>query len=223
MTPFSLPQADPLRRLIRFSLAILAVCGLSTLSSEASLIVDPGEPPGDDRAFGGTAGFEFTVDSAGLIVTELGAWDDGVDGFIDDVTVGLWDTAATPNLLASVTLSAGTSGTLNDQTRFLALAPGDEVALVQGNSYVLAANFGSDNFKDDAPSGSAATYLSSDFTFDQARFDIGSGLNFPGSTTGDDEFFGANMVTVIPEPSTGIALGLLFVFAAFCRRRRRRE
>lgn len=183
-----------------------------TLPAHAATIVGVGEPPGDDRGFNGTVGFEFTVNTANLTVTELGAWDEDSNGFTDSVIVGLWDTAATPNLLASVTLPAGMSGTLDDQTRFLALGSGNEVDLIQGDSYVLAANFDSDTLKDNAPSGSAATYFSSDFTFEQARWEGGSGLNFPTNTTGDDEFFGANM-TVVPEPSTTLlmlgSLGLL--------------
>jgi hypothetical protein len=199
------------------SLSLLLTASFTSLN--AITIVGPGEPPGDDRAFAGTAGFTFTVDSA-YTVTELGAWDKGEDGFTGDVTVGLWADDATPTLLASVTFDTNNTGTLVDQTRFLALGAGNEVALAPSTDYVLAAYFASGpTFKDDAPAGSVDTYFTSGFNFGEGRFNTtNTGLNFPSSDTGGEEFFAANM-TLIPEPAASAlilaALGLLMI-----RRRR---
>jgi len=201
-------------RSLSFSL-LFAFTAFFVFQAGAATVVGVNEPPGDDRDFTGTVGFTFDVDTAGLTVTELGAWDQDADGFANDVIVGLWDDLG--NELARVTLS-GTNGALDGETRFLALGSGNEVNLVQGDTYVLGARYvAGDTFKDDAPAGSVSSYFSSDFTFGQARFLSGMAFGYPTSATGDEEFFGANM-RVVPEPATALLLVVGLGMLSFLRR-----
>lgn len=91
---------------------------------------------GQFAQFGQTVGSRFTVGPADLTVTALGEWDWQADGLPSPILVGLWD-AGTGELLASVTVPAGTAGALrNTDFRFVDLAA--PVVLQSGRTYTLA-------------------------------------------------------------------------------------
>jgi len=85
-------------------------------------------------------GFDFTVGSQSLLVSDLGMFDFNGDGLANSHTIRLWD--ANSNLLAAVTMPAGTGAVLLNGFRYEPLT--NEVMLVAGRKYILGTSFGSD-------------------------------------------------------------------------------
>jgi hypothetical protein len=145
-----------------------------------------------------TLGYSFRADKD-LIVSALGAYDFGQDGFTTDHQVGLWD--ASGILLASVVVRS--SDQLVDRFRYSEI---DGVRLVAGATYMLGASdygFG-DGYLLDADVGSmnGITYLNSNYL-------EGFGLLRPTKVGFAGGYFGANMLTgavnavsAVPEPSS---------------------
>ena len=171
--------------------------------------------------FGGTIGYSFTVDTAGLTVTALGVYDApgndttanvGTvgDGLEDVAPVTLYSEDGT-TILASVTVPVGTGGTLIDGFRYVDL--GTAVSLTAGETYVLAmgVDSGGNGFLNRSTVGGTddATF-SSDFTYDAEWYTTSggsSGTAFPTSSSGWAAFAGPNL-QYIPEPASCVLLGL---------------
>jgi hypothetical protein len=75
-------------------------------------------------------GWSFTANTD-VQVGALGMWDEGGDGFVEDVNVGLWTDSGTLLGLATV----GSTDGLDAGFRFAAITP---VLLTGGNSYTVA-------------------------------------------------------------------------------------
>lgn len=81
---------------------------------------------------GRTGGYRFAV-SQDMVVTALGHWDRDLDGIEEDRPMGLW--TAGGDLLALVTMPAGTDTTLIDRFRYYQLS--HPVFLSAGQNYVI--------------------------------------------------------------------------------------
>jgi hypothetical protein len=185
------------------------------------LVLNPDDPLGGVHGAGNyvrTVGYEFTVGSSPLSSLSLGIRDWGGDGIVDYHDIGLWD--ANQNLLASVTITPGTS---SNGWRFLSLT--SPVMLNAGENYILGASYG-DSVDEIGISrtweGANPTYNSA-VTFDTVRFDDSlTGLTFPTMLEypvylGE---FGPNMeFEIVPEPSSRLLLlfGFIFIVAHKCR------
>jgi hypothetical protein len=134
-----------------------------------------------------------------MIVSALGAYDFGQDGFTTNHQVGLWD--ASGALLASVLVKS--SDTLVDRFRYAGIS---NLQLAAGNTYMLGAadyGFGDGYLLDaDVASIDGITYLNSNYL-------EGFGLQRPTKLGAPGGYFGPNMITnqvnavaAVPEPAT---------------------
>jgi hypothetical protein len=146
-----------------------------------------------------TLGFEFTV-ASNMSITALGVYDSGQDGLNGRVPVGLWDTSG--NLLASAVVPAGTSGTLVNDFRFVAISP---YALTAGTDYVIGAYAASDLATSFNTGQGGAGSANPSVTIIQDRFsNFNSAFSFPDTSNdfAGGAWLGANFATDVPEPST---------------------
>jgi len=146
-----------------------------------------------------TLGYTFRADEE-MIVSALGAYDFGQDGFTISHQIGLWDAGGT--LLASTVVEG--SDALVDRFRYSDIA---HVRLAAGGTYMLgAADYGfGDGYLLDASVASApgVTYLNSNYL-------EGFGLQRPTKLGAPGGYFGPNMIAnsaasmtgAVPEPST---------------------
>ena len=84
-------------------------------------------------------GFDFTVGSQSLLVSDLGMFDFNGDGLANFHAVRLWDMNS--NLLANITIPAGTDALLLNDFRYEPLT--NEVMLAAGGKYILGVSFAS--------------------------------------------------------------------------------
>lgn len=136
-------------------------------------------------------GFQFTTGATQSLVTALGAFDFGGDGFAQSHEVGIWSLGGT--LLASTTVNSSdvfeAVGSAGDGFRYAAISP---LVLDANTSYVVAAaNFGvGDAFSFDASNGT----MLPGFTYNLARYLQTSALEFPTDFSSSPfGYFGANL------------------------------
>ncbi len=157
-----------------------------------------------------TLGFVFTANSS-FEVDSLGWLDATGAGFSSQHTVGLFDSTGT--LLASTTLSSGTSDPLSDGFRYSSIAP---ITLIAGNEYTLAGTSGGplDSWTvNDDVSGFAVDPA---FTIGQnaALFSYGSELVDPDSHFSDYQVYsgpnleGQESTFATPEPASFLLVAL---------------
>ena len=114
----------------RIAAAAVAACSLAggALAGPAFEFSNPQAGCGASNV----EGFEFEL-IAGVTVSALGGWDYALDGLQHAMPVGLYDGSC--QLVASVTVPAGTEGTLVGQFRYVPIAPID----LSPGSYRMAA------------------------------------------------------------------------------------
>jgi hypothetical protein len=165
-------------------------------------------------------GWVFSVNTP-ITVTSLGVYDQaGDDGLSVSHDVGIF-LQSNQSLLVSVTVPAGTAGTLIDGFRFESVSP---VALASG-TYVIAMTMPDGNA--DLQFIYASSFsTASEITYVNSVFDASASLAFPHPAYDGDYspgLFGPNFTfddSTVPEPSTYSALGLgLAALLAFARRR----
>jgi hypothetical protein len=170
-------------------------------------------------------GWIFTVNTP-ITVTALGVYDYTGNGLSISHDVGIFDQSS-QSLLGSMTVPAGTAGTLINGFRYESVTP---FALTQGDNYVIVMTMPAFNADHQSASDTSVT-TASQITWVNSAFDVGSSLAFPnpgnnGSFTegmfGPDFTFETTSVT--PEPAygvLGIGLTALLGFGFGIVRRRR--
>jgi len=218
-----------MKKLVLAAAAALVMSGASALTVYNTAGV--GGVGGNDgnQNFGEMLGLDFTVNVAGLLVTELGAFNDDLDGINTNITVGLYNLTTNSVVIAPVSFNgAGGNATYLFQTL---AAP---VALTQGHKYSVQAfgynstdeNFntnvsGLNNFSNHQVTtpvtfnGGAGWLTNNDSRYDGLTMGIGKEF-FHSSTFGA----GTLVVTQVPEPGA-LALMLAGLAAVgFVARRR---
>jgi hypothetical protein len=197
---------------LKYIAVALALASVTPLCRANSIISNPGPGLVTTAINPTTAGFDFTVGSTALQVTALGLWDQNRNGFTNAHDIGLWDNSG--NLLAQVSVSAGTTNQLVGDFRYVSLAT--PVVLNAGATYVLGATFRNadldrviSNF-----SGNQATFDPSVLPGNYRQIVGSSSLLFPNQNIQPGSAVGANAIfSTVPEGGPGI-LPIAFLFGA---------
>ena len=205
-------------------LALPALAGPAvTINSDANSVYNSGTGPY-------VLGWQFSI-TAPLQVTSLGFWDYLGDGFRapngnPSEDVGIWDTAQTPNLLVSISVSSTDplTNVLADGSGFRFASLGSVLTLQPGTYIIGGTNHNTESY---------LSYPASDVTYDPAvtwisgMYAYSDGLTVPNIAGGGTPagWFGANFETGAPEPGTITFLllgsGLLALLARRARSRSR--
>ena len=159
-----------------------------------------------------TVGTPFRVGATPANITALGFFDYTGAGLKVDHQVGIYDLSH--QLLASVTIPAGSGATYHDGTRWVNLATA--LPLAANTGYMLAATMPT---RKDSAWGCVASEVSLNPEFALAgtgyTLAFGSSLAYPDSVYGNTVYlFGANMMASVPEPSQWAAMGLTLLGVA---------
>jgi hypothetical protein len=171
-------------------------------SSGSSMLYGPAGPR--------TMGWVFTP-TADVVVSALGFFDEGGDGFAESHTVGLFE-SNTQTLLRSVTLAAGTSesmlstlgvtGFLAGHSRGVGIS---SILLSAGQTYVLAGTVSTDIYF----LGSSQFNVNPRIGYTADVTITGSDLQYPTTNLGFRGQYGAVLAfDGVPEPSSGVLLGM---------------
>ena len=192
----------------------LLLGGLVTSSAQASPLLTSVSVPYKDGLrtdSSNCSGYQFVLNTP-VIVTDLGAWDNGADGFTGTVRVQLWTDNGATNL-ADLTLP-GTGGTLDSNNyRYFPLTT--PVALAAG-TYRLGATFSGATL--DAFWNLGSVTHSPEITSTLAAWGTNNAAPLNGSGASNDAYTGANLIWAVPEPTS---LGLLGLTGLALMRRRR--
>lgn len=146
-----------------------------------------------------TLGYNFTVNSNSINITNLGFWDMNNDGFVSSHQIGIWDTSG--HLLTSTTLATGSGATLLNGFRYASLSTA--LLLNANTTYVIGGNIGSDGYVQN----SSVTNLGTAVSFGISRLNnSATGFLFPntGFPADTGAYFGPNFqytVSAVPVPA----------------------
>lgn len=150
-----------------------------------------------------TLGWVFTTNHS-IKVTQLGLFDDSLNGLVDSYQIGIFDAAG--NLLGSTTIANGTTDPLINQFRYAPLA--SAITVAAGQQYEIGALVLTG---DDPPvfPGNAMNFSANPaINFVESSFALGGTLSAPlNSVTTQPGYFGPNFTFVTPEPGTLVLIG----------------
>ena len=206
-------------RALNLVFSCVAASALMSLSLASTLFTSAGGGSlrnGDDF----TLGTSFTVNAAGIIVTNLGVYDVG-GAFGSDHQVALWDHSAGDTQVASATvLASSTNAGTPAGFIYVAISP---VALVSGHVYYLGAFYPSATFGsggDQLLDHDGAPGTDPNFGSFSARFDTSGAFAEPTGGASGTAYIGPNFqFTVAPEPAAvGLTCAGLLGLLALARR-----
>jgi len=162
-----------------------------------------------------TSGASFTVGSQPILVTALGIYDDQLDGFGASYRVGVWGSGG---LVVSALVPAGTSATLQDNFRYVSIAP---LQLSANTTYRIGSNVGlNDAFPFDLIGLEGSASIGSAFSGADPQMFSGYNTGFADPALihpSSQNLWSANLQYVaVPEP-TSLALILTGAVAVFSR------
>lgn len=170
-----------------------------------------------NQGWTGPLGMDFDV-LAPITVTQLGAFDSGLDGFLATITVGIFDRATMSLVGSSVTLT-GTNQALSGQSRFFDVA---DFGLSPGGYSIVAHGFSSSDPNGNTGLGGSGPTVNGGgglISFvNSARYgNFGAPFGYPTNIdTGPANRYDAGTFTyvaAVPEPEIyammGLGLGLL--------------
>jgi hypothetical protein len=196
------------------ALFVLAAAGAAPAATSA-ISTDPVSPPFGEQSY--SVGWRFQA-LQNVSVVSLGALDpDSQNGLASSMDVGIWTDSGT--LLASLTVPAGTAGTLVDNYLYADLIT--PISLTTGDFYRIA----------DSPTSGLNAYMFSGVSVTDSAavgFDQGyeatsnNSLTFPTTSGGSSAFFGPNF-QYVPEPTSFALVALGFAACAGYRSPRRKN
>ena len=198
-----------MKKLVLAAAAALAMSGASALTVYGTPGVGGAGGNDGNQSWGEMLGLDFTVNVAGLVVTELGAFNDDLNGITTNIMVGLYNLTTSSVVIAPISFN-GAMGLGTYLFKTLA-AP---VALTVGQQYSVQAfgyNSTDENFNTNisGPNNPSNAQATSPISFNggagwltnkDSRYGgtaMGTGIAFPHAST-----FGAGtlVVTQVPEP-----------------------
>lgn len=211
-----------IKTIAAFPCFLMAACH----SASAGFIAYDSVRTTGNQDWSGALGMDFSVNAGmSILVTQLGAFDSGQDGFTGNVQVGIFDRVTSSLVGVSATLS-GIAQPLVGNSRFFDIA---DFTLGAGDYSIVSVGFnafdlnGNTGFSPSAPTmngGGALTFTGT------ARYNFTPSFVFPTTVDGGPAnrydagtfAFEIPMVGPVPEPST-FAFGALTVLATAFRRR----
>ena len=166
-----------------------------------------------------TLGWAFEVDKT-IRITSLSLFDSGQDGLAEEHPIGLWDSAGT--LILSATVEAGTANPLVDKFRAVAVAP----TLLEPGSYRIGALFATASDSLIFPTFTENFSTAPAITFIRGAAVVGPSLANPTPTFFNmgPAYFGPNFeYQAVPEPGSMALVGTAALVLLFARRRKRNE
>ena len=201
--------------------AIFAILVTSVAAiAETAVTFDYNNSAGGWPVGGSNYGWQFTVNQ-NIKLTHLGLYDDWPNGFSIDHPIGLWR-LNDGTLLASGTMSAGTSDTLINHFRYIDVP---DVQLSVGVNYVVGYYTSSDH-SDYMITEASSLQVNPVVNLVVGRWDISGRFQMPANLNVPNPLepfmphdFGPNFLFEVPEPATLLLLGA----GAMMLRRRNRK
>ena len=220
--PLTITRSTPMKTIVikhyiplgALTAALIAFCPLQTRANTIALSFTGGTAVGIGANV--TAGWAFTLSSP-VLVTELGLWDFGNDGFDTSHVVTIWTSTGTQE--AQGTIPSGAGAILTNGFRYVSIAP----VLLPAGSYTIG-GFYSPTDSDQIVTSASTITTASGVIYDGSR--IGLGFAFPPIDISGvpNSNFGPNFQfttrTSVPDTGTTLSLfGLSLMGLAFLRRK----
>ena len=173
--PLTITRSTPMKTIVikhyiplgALTAALIAFCPLQTRANTLAISFTGGTAVGIGANV--TAGCAFTLSSP-VLVTELGLWDFGNDGFDTSHVVTIWTSTGTQE--AQGTIPSGAGAILTNGFRYVSIAP----VLLPAGSYTIGGFYSSTDSDQIVTSASTIT-TASGVIYDGSR--IGLGFAFP--------------------------------------------